>query len=144
MKNIVFLALAIIFFSCSNNTEKGAWSEEDIAGIWKLEKVIKTETNEEVKLTDCDLQTEWNFTNEEAEALGDGTEVKKIVATAPDDCKWYGFDSKWTVKDENLFISSTRIGGIGGLSFAGLFKIVEITEAKMVVEILKHQYTFVK
>lgn len=142
MKNLVIVLLsAFVMFSCSNG---GGVKEESIVGKWNLKEVKNVETGALVELKECDLNTPWEFLNEEAEALGDGTEVKKVVATAPADCKWFGFDSKWTMKDGKLFISSSKIGGMGGQSHAGMFDVKEITEAKMVLEILKHQYTFEK
>ena len=146
MKNLVFAILsAFILISCSNGGSSGGGiSEEDVIGKWNLKEVKNTETGEAIELQECDLNTPWEFTDEQLEPLGDGTEVKKVVATAPEGCKWFGFDSKWTVKDGQLFISSSKIGGMGGQSHAGLFDIIELTENKMVLEILRHQYTLEK
>ncbi|MFZ6053280.1 lipocalin family protein [Halocola ammonii] len=135
---IALIALAIGFASCG-----GAPSSSEFVGKYQLIKV-EDENDESAEVTECDEMTIWHFTNEEAEPLVDGTEVKKVIATAPDECKYYGFDSKWTTKDGKLFISSVRTGGMGGGSNAGLFEIKEKTDDKLVLKIMKKTYTLEK
>lgn len=138
MKNLTIVLLSITSFvitSCSNNAK-----DRKINGKWVLSS-FKSDS-EVVNLSDCDKQTIWNFTTTVEEPLGDGTEVQKLEATAPEDCQFYGFDSKWTVKDEKLFISSSRIGGMGGNSLAGLMTIKELTENKMILEIFRKELIF--
>lgn len=143
MKNLLyaFFVLALGLTACGGGGGN-ADAIKNIAGEWKLTEF--TGKDGEVKTTECDKKTVWNFTQEKAEPLGDGTEVMKVKATAPDDCKWYGFDSKWTIKDGQLFISSTKVGGMGGNSNAGLFKIVEQSPNSLVLEIMGNKYKFSK
>jgi hypothetical protein len=140
MKNvkigIVFL-VTLFLAACGGGNQKN-----QITGEWTLSAY--TNDGETIELTDCDKQTKWNFTTEAAEALGDGTEVQKLSATAPDNCEYYGFDAKWTVKDGKLFVSTSRIGGMGGSSLAGLMEILELSANKMVVKTMKRELTFTK
>ena len=140
MKNLLFALFACILFSCSGGGNK----EKAITGTWKLVTLENTKDGEAPELKECDKKTIWKFSKDKAEPLGDGTEVMKLKAKAPDGCKWQGFDSKWTVKDGNLYISSTKVGGMGGISNAGMFTIKEINDKKMVLEILRHRYVFEK
>lgn len=95
------------------------------------------------KFTDCDARTVWRFSNEAAPHLADGTKVKHMTATAPDECEHFGFEATWTMLPDNmLFLSTTRMGGVGGASFAGRFKVKELTEERMVLEVFKSTYTF--
>ena len=141
---ILTLFVTIFLFSCdsSNTTETANETDEnsteenevedaetnnaeesiDISGKWQLVSFTKTDSEEEL-YTDCDANTIWNFTTEEDEPLGDGTAVSKLLVSAPEECKFYDFDAKWTISNDQLFMSSTRIGGIGGYSGAGLFSI---------------------
>lgn len=136
---IGFGLLCFFFFtSCGGGGNK----MNQIQGVWKLTSF--TNNSETVDLTDCDKQTTWNFTQEGDEPLGDGTEVKKLTAKAPANCEYYDFDSKWTVKDGKLFISSSRIGGMGGSSLAGLMEIAELTDSRMVLKIMKKELVFEK
>lgn len=115
-----------------------------IVGSWKLLSYVDKEGNT-LELSACDSNTIWNFTNESAEPLGDGTEVQKLSAVAPNDCKFYGFEAKWTVTGEGtLFISKTKIGGMGGPSNAGLMKIVEHTAHKFVFTVLGNTFTLIR
>lgn len=133
---IGFVILTVILMtSCDNNSQK-----DKITGEWTLSSFSNKE--EAIELSDCDKNTTWNFTNESAESLDDGTEVNKLNAVAPENCKYYGFDAKWTEIDGKLFISSSRIGGMGGNSFAGLMEIKEISKDIMVIETMKKKLTF--
>lgn len=133
---ISFLLLtSVLIMSCGNNNQKN-----QINGEWTLSSF--TNKGEVVELTECDKKTNWNFTSESVEPLGDGTEVQKLSAVAPETCEYYDFEAKWTVKDGKLFVSTSRIGGMGGSSLAGLMEIKELTENKMVVEIMKKELTF--
>lgn len=133
----VFSLVITIISSCS-----GGVDQDKIVGKWKL---IGFSNNEEkVELTDCDNQTVWNFTMDSAEALKDGTEVQELNGEAPKECKYYSFDAKWTVKKGQLFISTSRVGGMGGFSIAGLLEIVNLTETKMVLKSMNKQLTFTK
>lgn len=132
----VLAILALLFVAC------GGAKQDKIKGEWKLSALVND--GEKVELTDCDKQTTWNFTEESAEALGDGTEVQKLIGSAPEECEYYSFDSKWTVKDGKLFVSSSRIGGMGGISLAGMMDIVELTESKLVLETMGKEITLEK
>lgn len=141
MKDIFFFfsAMALVLvIGCS-----AGGSSEAFVGSWQLDGYTDRDGNA-VELSDCDKKTVWNFTNESAEPLGDGTKVMKIKATAPEDCKFYGFESKWTPKDGQLFISSVRAGGMGGPSNAGMFTIKEQSADRLVLEIMGIQYTLKK
>jgi hypothetical protein len=136
--SIVFFVFAIILFTSCNNDNK----KNQISGEWTLSSY--NINGEKVELTDCDEKTTWNFTLESAESLGDGTNVHKLNAKAPDNCKYYGFDAPWTIKDGKLFISSSRIGGMGGSSLAGLMDIIEISESKMMLAMMKKELIFTR
>ena len=107
-------------------------SVETIAGTWELVN-YSSEKKPEAGLTECDKATPWNFTTEAAEPLSDGTEVNKLVAVAPDSCEWYGFETKWTIANGKLFMASTKIGGMGGLSLAGSITIDSFDGKTMVL-----------
>jgi len=143
MKNAIFilgLFVSASLISCGGGNSS---STHDVEGVWTLSNLEK-EGEGTVELTECDDQTKWNFTKEKAEALSDGTEVMQLKAVAPDGCKFFGFDSKWTEKDGKLFISSVRVGGMGGVSNAGMFEVVESTPNKLVLKIMKNKYTLTK
>lgn len=130
-------ALSVFMMGCSSND-----LSKQIAGDWTLTSYVND--SEEVELTECDAKTKWSFTNEGTEPLADGTQVMKLVATAPDNCEYFGFEASWTVVDGQLFISTSRIGGMGGSSLAGLMEVVEITPNKMVVTMMKKKLTFTR
>ncbi len=149
----LFLFLTVSFTSCTNNDETEDTTEDtqkvevssnsqkdQVAGEWTLSSF--SSDGEAIELTDCDQKTIWNFTTEETDPLGDGTETQKLNAVAPDDCEFYSFDAKWTVHDGQLFVSTSRIGGLGGNSLAGLMKIKELSDNLMVVEIMKKELIF--
>jgi hypothetical protein len=133
----LFLLTAFLLTSCSGGSQI-----DQIAGKWTLASF--TNGAETVELTECDQQTSWDFTTEPAEALGDGTPVQKLSAKSPDNCEFYSFESKWTVDKGKLFISTLRIGGIGGNSLAGLLEIEELSDSKMVVSMRKRKLTFTR
>lgn len=132
----LLLLTSVLFVSC------GGGQKEKIAGEWKLTNF--TDKGEPIELTECDKQTTWNFTKEGDEALADGTQVQKLIGSAPEECEYYSFDSKWTVQDGKLFVSTSRIGGMGGSSFAGLMEIVELSDTKMVLRTFKKEITLEK
>lgn len=155
LKSLLIITSAFLLFACGSQenkendrteTTETTTTEEakpSILGEWTLGSVVGTESGEAVELNACDSSTKWNFTETDAGTLGDGTAVKQIIAKAPESCKFYGFDSKWTMtEDGKLFISSTKVGGIGGPSNAGLFDIEELTNDKLVLKILRNRYTF--
>lgn len=133
-----FFAVAVFLLTACN----GGIDQNKIAGEWKLTQLSKAD--ESVDLKDCDKQTTWNFTTEAADPLGDGTEVQHIKVEAPADCKHFGFDSEWMTKDGKLFISSIRIGGMGGVSLAGIFDIVELNDQKLVLRSNKYKLALEK
>lgn len=133
----IIAALAAVMLSCGGSSKK-----DQIAGEWKLTGF--SDNGETVELSDCDNQTTWNFTTEAAEALGDGTETQKLNGVAPDECEFYSFDSKWTISDGKLFVSSCRVGGMGGYSLAGLMDIVELTDKKLVLKSMSKEITLEK
>jgi hypothetical protein len=139
MKRLKLVALGLVvgvFSACTGTQEES----NPIKGEWKL--VSFTEDGSTVELTDCDAQTVWDFTDQDGEPLSDGTKVQILTATAPEECKFYGFDAKWTVVDGQLFISTSRIGGMGGNSFAGLLKIVELNENRLTLEMKTRSLIF--
>lgn len=139
MNHLIFFLIglvALLFTSCQENNGQ----IDQVAGTWKLTSFEND--GGKVELSECDIQTTWNFTKDIGDPLSDGTEVKKLNATAPENCEYYGFNSKWTVKDGQLFISSSRIGGMGGYSLAGMMKIKELSNDTMVVQFMKKVLTF--
>lgn len=137
LKIVAIAAITSVLFACGGNDQKGK-----IEGIWKLTGF--SNNGEKVELSECDKQTTWDFTSDKAEPLGDGTEVQHLKGTAPEDCKFYSFDSKWTVTNGKLFVSTSRIGGLGGSSLAGMMEIVELTDNKLVLRIMKKEITLEK
>lgn len=139
-----------LFAACSGESSdadsgdgeaNGSSTSATIEGEWKLVNFESDGSNE--KFTECDEQTVWNFTGEAADPLQDGTETQKIVATAPEDCKFFGFESNWALPaDGQVYITSTRVGGTGGASNAGLFNIEELTADKLVLKAFSNVYTF--
>jgi hypothetical protein len=124
----------------SSETEE--WSEEiSIVGQWKLEN-IEGDKVKEGTIEECDKNTIWNFTEEAADPLGDGTEVFVLKTTADADCEFRDFQAKWTQLSGQVFISTSKVGGVGGLSNAGLFDILEHSSEKMVLTILGTTYHF--
>lgn len=141
MKNslILFSLIALyLIIGCG-----GGGNADAFAGEWQLEGYTDREGNA-IDLTDCDKQTVWNFTKEAVEPLADGTKVMKLEATAPEECKFHSFESKWIPKDGQLFISSVRAGGMGGPSNAGMFTIKEQSAERLALEIMGVQYTLKK
>ena len=139
----LFLILTTLLIACSGSSPQK--NTPSVTGTWKLISLESIDNSKQVKpLTDCDAQTLWQFTEEKVEPLNDGTEVMKVIAKAPDNCKWFGFESKWTMQGEKLFISSTQVGGMGGSSNAGLFNMTMPESGKMVLQILHLKYTFEK
>lgn len=118
-------------------------SKVDLEGSWKLQAMLLKDGTA-YEMTACDSSVIWNFTDMAAEPLGDGTQVAKLIAVAPESCEYYGFEAKWTEVEGNLFISTTRIGGMGGKSFAGMFKTVEKTSNKLVISSLGNELTLVR
>lgn len=141
MKNLLFALLAfslLLLASCSS----GNGFNEKVVGEWKL--ISFTDKGQAIELKDCDNQTVWNFKNTKAESLGDGTEVYELEATTGDGCKWFDFQSKWTMKEGNLFISSSRIGGMGGVSLAGTMEIVSLDDKNMEWAFMNKKLVFEK
>lgn len=136
--------LTIAALACLTACGSGDGVNEALLGEWTISVFEDLETGQIIELTDCDQKTKWLFTSEQDDPLSDGTQVMKLQAKAPEDCKFYGFDAKWTMKDGKLFISTTRIGGMGGASNAGLFEIVLQSPEKLVLKIMNRQYTFQK
>ena len=151
LQTIGLIAALVAFSGCNDNGAADAngsngdtgaeTSQASIEGEWKL---VNFESNGSTDVyTDCDGQTVWNFTDEAGEALSDGTETRKIVVTAPDVCEYYDFESQWAQpEDGQLFIASTRVGGMGGRSNAGLFEIQELSDNRMVIKAMSNIYTF--
>lgn len=110
-------------------------------GEWRF--VGYTEEGPKDKFTDCDARTVWRFTDEAATPLGDGTAVKKMKATAPEECMHFGFEASWTLlPDGKLFLSTTRMGGVGGSSKAGAFKVDTLDDTRMVLAMFGATYRF--
>ncbi|MFW5687407.1 MAG: lipocalin family protein [Bacteroidota bacterium] len=134
-KTGIIIYIVILFIvSCTGEDKKS-----QIIGEWNLTNF--TDNDVKVELTECDKQTVWHFTSEDAEPLGDGTRVYTLTGKAPDNCKWYGFDSKWTLNEGQLFVSTSKIGGMGGVSLAGMMDIMELTENKMVLTSMDREIT---
>jgi len=137
MMIILVAAVAAFAIGCG----QGADQAKQISGEWKL--VDFSSEKSDFKLTECDSQTSWDFTNEAAEDVN-GKEAYKLNVTAPAECKFYDFEAKWTVMDEGLFISSSRIGGMGGVSNAGLFKIEKLDNKQMTLNVMGNTYQLQK
>lgn len=144
MKSITYTLSLMVLMELMTACGSGSNNHDALLGSWTLVGLESEGEREAPELTNCDQQTKWEFTSEPDEPLGDGTEVMKLKATAPDGCKFFGFESKWTMKDGQVFISTSRIGGMGGLSNAGMFDIVELSAHKLVLKTLGYQYTFEK
>lgn len=85
----------------------------------------------------CDSLTIWEFTSEE------NNSINKVVSSSASDCKFYDFESKWRFsKYGDLFIESTRIGGMGGTSNAGNFKVIELNETILTLKFFNNVYYF--
>lgn len=138
LKLITFVLLtSVLTSSCGDDG-----LNNQVAGEWTLTSF--SIDGEEVELTECDEKTTWTFTLEPSDPLTDGTEVQTLKAVAPENCQYYGFDAKWTTKEGKLFISTSRIGGMGGNSLAGLMEIKELTENKLVVVAMSKELTFIR
>ncbi len=123
--------------------EAKSLKKEDILGDWVL--VDFNRTGSSFSLKNCDKKTVWHFTNEEAKPLGDGTKMNKLIAEKGEGCKkWFGFKSSWVIYKGKLFISSSSIGGVGGVSQAGVFDSVVINGDEMILKAQKSTYTFKK
>jgi hypothetical protein len=121
--------------ACGDGTASGL----SPVGEWRFTGYSENGVSDKFK--DCDARTVWHFSDEAAPPLGDGTKVKKMKATAPDDCMHFGFEASWTMMPEGkLFISTTRIGGVGGSSKAGRFEVVELTDNRMVLALFGSEY----
>lgn len=144
MKNLFFVALVGVLTSCGFSV-----NVDQIIGKWKLVGVTESADSPLAKkgiyeMDDCDKQTVWEFTNEDSTPLSDGTEVKKMAATAPEDCKFYGFEGKWGVISGKVFLSTSSVGGIGGRSYAGQFEIAELSATNLSIKTKNVQYSFEK
>lgn len=143
------LFLFFIVFALSS-CGSGGVSTETVSGKWKLISYEEGDDNPFKKnlgvfeITDCDKASVWQFTNEDSDPLDDGTEVKVLKVKAAEDCNFYDFESKWAVKGNDLFLTATSLGGIGGRSYAGLFDIIELDELNMVIQISDATLTFKK
>lgn len=153
MKNLLFLLAAVLIASCGSkdDKEKESIPEKDILGKWKLIKVEESKDNPMAEhrggiytMDECDTQTVWEFLDEDDEPLSGGTKTKKIIATAPEACEWYGFESKWALAGGKVFISSTRVGGIGGPSYAGRFSVKTSADNTLELTMDYVSYTFEK
>jgi hypothetical protein len=146
MKQLFILASVLVLFAACNSGTKKSSPEiniKDVSGKWVLTNFEDPEKNYSFEITDCDKLTVWEFSDNKAESLDDGTETFRLIVTAPDTCEWFDFESKWTVtKSGDIFISSSRIGGLGGLSHAGKFDVKEFSDTQMVLEIMDCIYTF--
>lgn len=144
MKRIIFILSIALFVACGKGKDSdNGLSIDNVKGDWKLIEYEKTDYDFELK--DCDKISVWKFTDEKAEPLGDGTEVYKLIVEKGENCKkWFGFESKWTINNGKLFISQTSIGGVGGVSHAGLFESVNFEGDKMIVKVKNSTITFQK
>ncbi len=146
MRIIFIVACMVVLSSCKTEGDL----QDRISGKWQITAYEEGESNPfkknmgEFEITDCDRGSVWNFLDDEAETLSDGTEVKKLVVSESGDCRFFDFESKWTIKGKNLFITSVSLGGIGGRSYAGLFEIVELNSEIMVIEISDARISFQK
>jgi len=148
LKSLSIFCALLIFAACSGGVSETSDAQDQsnqastsVEGSWNL---ISFESNgSSEKFKECDAQTTWHFTGEDAAPLSDGTAAKKIVASAPEDCNFFGFESTWAMLPQNqLFIASTRVGGTGGASNAGLFDIEELSQDKLVLKAMSNIYTF--
>ena len=82
-----------------------------------------------------------HFRDEVATPLVDGTALKMLTVTAAEDRMHFGFEASWTMMPGGfLFISTTRIGGVGASSKAGRFKVAELSDSRMVLALLCSAY----
>ena len=123
----------------SSQSIADGYSIDAVAGEWKFVNFESKGSNE--KFTECDARTVWIFTKEKGEKLTDGTEVMKMKAAAPDDCKFFGFEATWTLIPDGIFISTVSMGGLGGVSNAGIFSIEQLDNEKFVLKIFENIYT---
>ncbi len=156
-KLFTFVLGILLFTACNtdsasehpNNSKKSAanstksTSSKGLSGNWKVVSWNKTDKGEQ-ELSDCDQKTIWTFSDEDMEPLGDGTQVKKLLAKAPENCEDFGFEAKWTLKDGRLYVSKAKVGGFGGLSLSGLLELQEHTDKKLVVKHMKNIITLEK
>ena len=142
IKSFLLIIVGFSFLSCG-----GGISQEQVIGDWMLVtlEISKDSPHDSTfQLPDCDKQSVWHFLNEDDEPLDDGTATKKLVVTGASGCDFRDKESKWTIFGGKLFISSTSVGGIGGISNAGQFNVKEITGNKLVLEMWDCIYTFEK
>lgn len=135
---MLLLALPLLFLSACGDSASQHTGPSPV-GEWRFKGYSENGASDKFK--DCDARTVWHFSDEVATPLGDGTAVKKLKVSAPEDCMHYGFDASWTMlPDGQLFISSTRIGGVGGSSKAGRFEVAELTDSRMVLKLMGSEY----
>lgn len=124
-----------------STTSKKPLSIADIKGNWILVEFERT--GSDFNLNECDKQTIWQFKGINAKPMVDGTEMYKLVAKKGAECdKWFGFESAWVVYKGKLFITSSTIGGVGGISQAGVFDNAVFENDKMILTAQKSKYTF--
>ncbi len=143
------IILLITIVACNQGQKKAEEphqqiDSENIMGKWSLREFSRTGIDTSIQVSDCDHHTAWNFTREIAPKLGDTLPAKILRARAPDTCNHHGFEARWAVYDGKLYITATRINGLEGISNAGWFDIIHLDERRMVIDIMRNRYTFVK
>jgi hypothetical protein len=125
----------------ATDTPAPVTEEPGLVGQWRF--LSFSDNGASDKFTSCDGRTMWHFTEEEVGTLDDGTMAMKLVAVAPDDCAHYGFEASWAMlPDGQLYISTTRMGGVGGSSQAGQFQVAEVAKHRLVLRFFQKEYTF--
>jgi len=146
MNRLIVIASVLVLFTACNGGDKKSSSDinvEDVKGKWALTNFEDPEGKYSFEITECDKLTVWEFSDIKAESLDDETETFQLIVTSPDTCKWFDFESKWALTNGgDLFISSMRVGGLGGMSPAGKFDIIEFSDSKMGLEMMDCFYTF--
>ena len=133
----IFAAFVFLLQACSSGGSGSGLSDSQILGKWQITGVAVGESsmfhknNKDIGSDECVLKTVWEFTSEEAKALSDGTKTKKMMIVAPEECQHYSTDSTWTIYNGRVFLTSSRIGGVGGISLAGQFKVNKVTATEL-------------
>jgi hypothetical protein len=137
--NVLILSTIALMVSCGGG---GSDVKNQMTGEWTLSSFSGSDG--EVALEECDKQTKWNFTQEAADALSDGTETMKLTVTRPDACMKKTYETQWTVAEGKPYVKSLLVESGNNYSNSGLFELGEITANKMVLKTKTNTYTFTK
>ena len=151
IRSASFLVLALIMLSfmaqgCGN--KEGEINMDNLKGTWKLVG-FKSERKPDQKMPDCAKQITIEFTDTKVGAVS-GEDSYKLhfrrgTNPCPDKVKQFmeDYETEWVAQPsaKRLFIQrfTTPME-----HFSGSFKVPELTKDKLVLEILKHTFTFKK